>query len=120
MEPLAKVFGGRLRALRKASGMTQEELGRAAAIDYKHISGLERGANVPSFEAIERLAKALKVDYYELFLPARIDVGREEQVVRVLVRELERQASPGTLRFVATVLGAIRTHEADRKGAAIS
>lgn len=86
--------------------MTQEELGRLAGLDYKHISGLERGANVPSFEAIERLAKALKIDYYELFLPGRIEVGREEHGLRLLVRELERQGSPATRRFVATLLSA--------------
>ena len=108
MERLAQVFGRRLRTLRRAAGMTQEELGRVAAIDYKHVSGLERGVNVPSFEAIERLARALKVDYYELFLPSRVDVGRDDQALRLLVREVERQASPKVRRFAATVLAAVR------------
>ncbi len=76
MEPLATVFGRRLRLLRKANNLTQEQLGKKANIDYKHIGAIERGVKTPSFEAIERIAKAILYQMYR----------RSEEILVVLCR----------------------------------
>ncbi|MGB7160778.1 MAG: helix-turn-helix transcriptional regulator [Tepidisphaeraceae bacterium] len=68
MEPLQKRFGRRVRELREARGWTQEQLGRAARLDPKHIGVIERGQKASSFEAVTMLAGALRVDEHELFL----------------------------------------------------
>jgi len=49
--------------------MTQEQLAKAAQLGPKHIGVIERGEKTSSFAAIERLAEALDIEYYELFLP---------------------------------------------------
>ncbi|HEV7302443.1 MAG TPA: helix-turn-helix domain-containing protein [Tepidisphaeraceae bacterium] len=104
---LATVFGKRLLALRDAAGLTQEQLAKASGFDYKHIGSLERGDKTPSFEAIERIAGALKVHYCELFLPADLSiVAKGEQGLRILVRDLERHGSPALKRFLAQSLAA--------------
>jgi transcriptional regulator with XRE-family HTH domain len=106
MEALIAVFGSRLRALREGRGLTQEQLGQAAEVDYKHLGAIERGANVPSFEVIERLARALKVDYYELFLPEKMSRAEPDQSLRVLIREIERHGGPSLKQFLHEVLAA--------------
>lgn len=106
MEPLATVFGRRLRLLRKAKRMTQENLGRAANIDYKHVGAVERGVKVPSFDAIERIAKALGVEYYELFLPESVVAPQEAQKLLVLIRDIERRGTPAMKEFLHQVLAA--------------
>ena len=57
----ARLFGKRLRAVRKAARLTQEELAEEARLNPKYIGQLERAEKRPSFEATVSLAKALRV-----------------------------------------------------------
>ncbi len=52
-------FGTELRALRKAAGLSQEQLGKLAGIGTTHISRLEQGRRRPSVDAIKALARIL-------------------------------------------------------------
>ena len=56
----AATFGGRLRALREAAGLTQEELAERAGLSARGISALERGdRRRPYLHTIRALADAL-------------------------------------------------------------
>ena len=61
-----KTYSIRLRAARKAAGMTQEALGVAAGIDEFSASArmnqYERGKHWPDYGTACRIAKALKID----------------------------------------------------------
>jgi transcriptional regulator with XRE-family HTH domain len=51
------LFGARLRGLREAAGLTQEELAERAGLTAKGISALERGArNRPYPHTVRSLA----------------------------------------------------------------
>jgi transcriptional regulator with XRE-family HTH domain len=67
MVDLRKKFGKRLRTLRRQAGLTQEQLAEAAQISVDFLSLVERGINAPSFENLEKLAKAIGVPIRELF-----------------------------------------------------
>jgi transcriptional regulator with XRE-family HTH domain len=108
MESLINLFGRRVRVLRKSRGMTLEQLGHAAAIGYKHVAEIERGIKVPSFEAIAKLAKALKSEPYELFLSEHLPAGKSDQNLRILVRDIEKHGSPALKDFLNSVLSAAR------------
>lgn len=56
-ERLAGGFGSKLRELRKASGLSQERLGKLAGIGVTHLSRLEQGRRRPSVDAIKALAR---------------------------------------------------------------
>jgi transcriptional regulator with XRE-family HTH domain len=116
METLAAVFGRRLRTLRDARSLTQEQLGHAAGVDYKHIGAIERGEKVPSFEAVERLAGALKVEYYELFLPDELPADGGPQAFRLALRDVDRHGTPELRRFLHQMLIAARDLDAKRGG----
>lgn len=62
-----KRFGARLRHLRKARDMTQEDVAFAADLDRSYLSGIERGKKNLSLVNIHRIADALKVGAGELF-----------------------------------------------------
>lgn len=108
MERLTTVFGRRLRALRKARGLTQEQLGRLAKIDYKHIGGLERGEHAASFDAVERIVKVLKIQYHELFLPEHTVAGQLEDDLNLLLQQVDQLDKPQLKRFFAELLSAVR------------
>jgi transcriptional regulator with XRE-family HTH domain len=108
MEAIARIFGRRIKAYRRRRGLTQEELGRIAEIDYKYVGSIERGEKAPSFEAAERLARALKVEYHELFLPDRLALGQTEQTLRLVVQDLDSIDRRKFYGFFGDLLGAIR------------
>jgi len=62
-----KKFGKHLRALRKLTGMSQEDLGFKANVHRTYVGSIERGEQNVSLDNIYKLAKALKVPMKELF-----------------------------------------------------
>ncbi|MEO8724123.1 MAG: helix-turn-helix transcriptional regulator [Sphingobium sp.] len=64
---LREIFGTNLRRLRHASGLSQEELAHRAGINRNYVGLLERAANSPTLDTIERLATELAVDPVRFF-----------------------------------------------------
>jgi transcriptional regulator with XRE-family HTH domain len=60
-------FGARLRKLREARDMTQEDVAFAADLDRSYLSAIERGKRNLSLVNIHRIADALGVGAAELF-----------------------------------------------------
>jgi transcriptional regulator with XRE-family HTH domain/tetratricopeptide (TPR) repeat protein len=82
-------LGKTLRDIRRARGLTQRALARAAHVDDSYISQLERDYRSPSPRALENLARALGVGVAELlgspsappgFGAAETFVGREAEL----------------------------------------
>ena len=67
MASLEKLFGKKLREIRKERGLTQEQLAEKVNVSYQAISNIERGLTGPSFSTLADIAKALKVKPKELF-----------------------------------------------------
>ena len=57
-----QTFGEQLTAARKAKGMTQDALAKAAAVTRQTISSWERGRTVPDIDTVRRLSDILGVD----------------------------------------------------------
>lgn len=60
------VFAGRLRSLREARGMSQEDLADRAGLDRTYVSGCERGVRNPTLKSLDKLANALGVEIQAL------------------------------------------------------
>ena len=67
MTELKVKFGKRIRELRKSKGFTQEQIAEFINIEPPNVSKMESGMHFPQPEKIEKLAKALDVEIYELF-----------------------------------------------------
>ncbi|BCG99864.1 MULTISPECIES: helix-turn-helix transcriptional regulator [unclassified Mesorhizobium] len=63
---IREAFAQNLRALRRARGLSQEELAHQAGIDRTYISALERNVYNASIDVVDRLAEVLGVDVAEL------------------------------------------------------
>lgn len=57
MSAILEAAGGRLRALRREAGKSQEELARDAGVTAKYVSQLENGHANPSLEVLHALAE---------------------------------------------------------------
>lgn len=57
-----------LRRVRVAAGVSQERLAADAGVDRAYLGGLERQAENPTVDLLDRLAAALSVPLGELFV----------------------------------------------------
>jgi len=60
-------FGARVRALRKARGLSQEALALNCDLDRSYVGGIERGERNIGLINVHRLAEALEVKPAEIF-----------------------------------------------------
>ena len=67
MDNIQKQFGERVRELRLAKGLSQEELAFRAGVHRTYLGGIERGERNPSLKNIAAIAKALDVSLSQLF-----------------------------------------------------
>jgi transcriptional regulator with XRE-family HTH domain len=63
-------FGARVRELRYAADLTQEELAARCGLFRTYLSRIENGTANPTLTMIHALATSLKVDVTLLFAPA--------------------------------------------------
>jgi DNA-binding XRE family transcriptional regulator len=68
---LLGTIGAAIRELRRARGLTQQQLGEAADLDRSYVSAVEQGRQNLSLGAILRLAHALDVPLNTILFPDR-------------------------------------------------
>jgi len=65
--PTKLALGKRIRVLRQASGLSQEELADRVGIHPTYLSGIERGERNPALENLNAIARGLGVSLSGLF-----------------------------------------------------
>lgn len=60
MATLREQFGKRLKQIRTQMGRSQEKFAEDIGISVDFLSLIERGRNSPSFDKLERMARALR------------------------------------------------------------
>lgn len=63
---LNKAFGDRVRELRAEKGWSQDELAHQANLHRTYVGGVERAERNVTLQTVEKLAKALGVQPWEL------------------------------------------------------
>ena len=59
-------LGEKVRKLRKASNMSQEDLAGKIKIDVRTVIAIEAGKRNPTLKTINKIARALKIPVHEL------------------------------------------------------
>ena len=68
MNNIKKRLGRRIQELRKSNKLTQEQLAEKIEIATSNISYIETGKFYPTPETLGKIAKALNVEIYELYM----------------------------------------------------
>ncbi|MBR0705404.1 helix-turn-helix domain-containing protein [Bradyrhizobium liaoningense] len=66
---LRDILAANLRRLRNERGLAQDDLAYEAKVSRSYLSQLEKGAFYASLKILEKLAKVLGVEPYELIVP---------------------------------------------------
>lgn len=65
---LLQIFSTNLRKYRNASGLSQEAFANKAGLHRTYISAIERGKRSIALDNVEKIANALEIDAYLLFI----------------------------------------------------
>jgi len=68
MARLQDIFVKNLKEKRQKSGLTQAQLAEKVNVSTHHIGMIELSRNYPTLELVERIANALDIEIYELFI----------------------------------------------------
>jgi transcriptional regulator with XRE-family HTH domain len=64
-----RIIGANIRRLREERGLSQEELGFRAEMDFGYLGKIERGKRNPSVLKLVKIADALEVELPSLVVP---------------------------------------------------
>jgi transcriptional regulator with XRE-family HTH domain len=99
MDGLIRIFADNLKMFRAQKKLTQEALAEKSDLSVRMIGEVEAAKRAPSFPSVEKLAKALGVQPYEFFLPAkgaegfskkRLIAGIKADIAKVLDKHFEQ------------------------------
>jgi transcriptional regulator with XRE-family HTH domain len=90
MERLGTIFADNLREYRRKRGLTQEKLAEMVDVSTHHIGMIELMRNFPTFDLIERIAKALDIEIYELFVAPNSTREELDRLRRDIVSEIKQ------------------------------
>ena len=78
MKTIEERFGERVRELRQAKGLSQEELAFKVGVHRTYLGGIERGERNPSLKNIDSITNALGISLAEFFLFEERKPGTEK------------------------------------------
>lgn len=109
MGALHDSFGRRIQQLRKVKGLTQEQLGKDAAMSPKVIGEIERGRRNLTLDSVERLINALGVEPFEVFLfslkDSKVAGKLDEKALLKIIRDTDNALHPLIVTLLQGILG---------------
>jgi len=105
MEKVTKLLGNRIRYLRNLRRMTQEALGEKADLNYKYLGAIERGEKNPATDNLSKIAAALDVKLYELFIFE--NESDDTKPVKTKIDDLLKNAGKKEFEMICRVIEAI-------------
>jgi transcriptional regulator with XRE-family HTH domain len=93
MANIKEIFAANLKENRRKMGLTQEKLAEMADMSLHYLATLELGKNFPSGEMVEKLAKALDIQAFQLFNPTATTEGALLHLEQSIVVNIEKIVS---------------------------
>ena len=90
MSQIKKLLGKRIKEIRISKGLTQEQLSEFTNIGAPSISKIESGVYHPNDDNLEKIAEALGVEPYKLYMYNHLKDAKE------LRKEIEAKLSGAT------------------------
>lgn len=98
---LKKQFGKKLKAIREAKGLTQQEFAELVNLQPNTVGQIEIGYRAVSFDTIEKIVKNLNIDYCDLF--DFKEVRTESRLAKTIIK-LTQKLDKKSQDFVITYL----------------
>jgi len=93
----SKSLGSRIRYFRELRGFTQEALAELIDCETSTLGHVETGKNLPSISRLEKIAKILDIEVYQLFIKKNLEAGDD---IREAITDLLKSAEKKQLRII--------------------
>jgi len=90
MTNIKDIFAYNLKLKRQKCGLTQAKLAEKVGVSTHHIAMIEIARHYPTLELVERIATALDIEIFELFIVKPTPENAMERLHDTLVGNLER------------------------------
>jgi transcriptional regulator with XRE-family HTH domain len=90
---LKDIFSRKLRENRRKCGFTQERLAEIVGISTHYLAMLETARNFPTSDTLEKIAAALEIPVYELFITDFSPKEEMEQLRQGILNEINQTIS---------------------------
>ncbi|MCE3203983.1 helix-turn-helix domain-containing protein [Paenibacillus sonchi] len=107
MTELRNTVGDRIRAIRKAKELTQQQLAEISNLDDAYIGAVERGERNFSIDTLEKIVVALKIQPMELFQSIN-DLNEVEVAQRGAIDEYTVTVSELNVKQIGTLKKIVR------------
>lgn len=107
MTDLRSTVGDRIRAIRKAKRLTQQQLAELSNLDDAYIGAVERGERNFSMDTLEKIVTALKIQPTELF-QNHDDLSETEAAKRRAIDEYAVTVSELSVKQIDTLKRVVR------------
>ena len=113
IEKITSLLSDRIRTFRNSKGWTQERLAERADVHPTYISRIESGLKLPTLVLICKIAEALDIEIYELFID-EIKADTSDYKKKKLI-SIVNEGSPTNIDTYSTVLNALHRKYKKRK-----
>jgi transcriptional regulator with XRE-family HTH domain len=90
MTCIREIFAKNIKENRHKCGFSQEKLAERAAISTHYLAMIELARNFPSSDIIERIADALGIEIYELFVVAYSPAEELDKLHQEIITDIKQ------------------------------
>jgi len=90
MTNLREILAYNLKEKRQNCGFSQAKLAEMVSVSTHHIATIETARNYPTLDLVERMAKALDIEIYELFINPLSPPEEMERLYEEVAKNLEQ------------------------------
>ena len=89
MANIREIFAHNLKNKRRNCGLSQAKLAEMVNVSTHHIATIETARNYPTLDLVERMAKALGIEIYELFIDPLSPPEEMERLYQTMAKNIE-------------------------------
>lgn len=104
MENNRVLLGMRMKEIRKARQLSQEQVSDKVGISPKHLSRVEMGKGYPSLDTLEKIAAVLKVELKEFF---EFDAYNDAPVTTESISQMFEALDPSKKQLIYRIFKSI-------------
>ena len=101
---IREIFASKVREYRRKHGFTQEKLAEIVGISTHYLAMLETGRNFVTSDTLERLASALEIPVFELFITEQSPRVELELLRQDIVKEIKNEINQTVSKAIKQAL----------------
>jgi len=94
-----------LKNKRRICGFSQERLAEMVGVSTHHIATIETARNYPTLDLVERMANALNIEIYELFINPLSPHEELEHLYKEVAKNIEQVVSEAVEKVLTNKYG---------------